>query len=116
MAFNFEASLAKSNDTQSNKNNDKAANTNNSTKLNNELTKENNNSQTRTKPKASLKEKKCDEMAGKSVQNDKRKAKKKHKHIKRGKKKSKIIITPSCTLISDVMFTKLMINQIDLVG
>ena len=94
MTFNSEASLAKSNDN----NNDKAANTNSSNtsstklnnysqKLNNELAKGINKSQTRTKPNATLKEKKCNEMVGKSVQNDKRKAKKKHKHIKRGKKK-----------------------------
>ena len=92
--FNSEVSSAKSNSAQNN-NNENTANMNNSNtkmnnyskRLNNELQKMNSKSQTRTKPKAALKEKKCNEMVAKSVQKEERKAKgKQHKHIRRGKK------------------------------
>ena len=93
MVFHSESSSAKPNAVQNN-NNGNTTNTNNngtkmnncSKRLNNELQKMNNKSQTRAKPKAAaLKEKKCNEMVAKSVQKDERR--KKHKHIRRGKKK-----------------------------
>ena len=94
MVFNSEVSSAKSNSAQNNNNGNTTHTSNNNTKmnnyskrLNNELQKMNIKTQTRTKPKVAVKEKKCNEIVAKSIQKEERKAKrKKHKHIRRGKK------------------------------